>query len=329
MNLPGNVLMILLAAGAFSVTAAVAVAMGYPLFGPSLGRIAPARRARLLLWWCAAPPLAGLILTALCLAPSVGSLVGLGADHCLVHDDHHPHLCVVHVAVASLTPAGWGFVLALSFWWLGSAGPEILRVVGGSGHLRRLEDTAQHGSDGIRIVKSTAPVAFTGGIWGACVYVSSALVDHLSTTQLRVVTEHEWAHVHRRDGLRKFVASILCSMHFPGVRRQLLADLALACEQACDAEAAARVGDRIQVADAIVAVERLQAGPCPAPATTWSFVGSNVEARVEALLGEPAQAHSLAPVWGMALAAIGGLTLALVGDSLHHETEALVALLVR
>jgi len=321
--------MILLAAGAFSALGAIAVATVYPLLRPSFGKISAAQRAHLLLWWCAAPALTGLTLTAVCLAPSVGSLIGLGADHCLVHDDHHAHLCVLHVAVASLTPAGWGFVLALLLWWLGSAGPQILRVLGENVRLRRLEGAAQPGHGGIRVVNSAVPVALSAGIWAASVYISKALIDRLSTTQLRVVTEHEWAHVHRRDGLRKFMAILLCSMHFPGIRRQLMADLALACEQACDAEAAARVGDRIEVAEAILAVERLFAGRHPAPATTWSFVGGSVEPRVEALLGEPPTAHSLAPRWVMVLAAFGTLGLALVGDSLHHETEALVALLVR
>jgi hypothetical protein len=301
----------------------------YPLLGSSFGKFAPAQRAHLLLWCCAAPALIGMILTAVCLAPSVGSLVGLGADHCLEHDDHHAHLCVLHAAVGSLTPTGWGFVLALLLWWLGSAAPQILRMARESVCLRRLERATQHGLGGIRIVNSAVPVALSAGVWAPSVYISKALIDRLSPARLRVVTEHEWAHVHRRDGLRKFMASLLGSMHFPGVRRQLMADLALACEQACDAEAAARVGDRIEVAEAIVFVERLFAGGPPASATTWSFVGGNVEPRVEALLGEPPTAHSLAPRWVMVLAAFGTLGLALVGDSLHHETEALVALLVR
>lgn len=325
----GNALMIFLASGVFCVVGAGVVGSTYPLFGGMLRKVAPARRAHVLLGWCAAPAAFALVLTAVCLAPSVGSLVGLGTDHCLVHDDRHPHLCVLHVAGASLAPAGWGFVFVLSLWWIGTAGPAVLRVFAQTRRLRRLDGLLQQERGRIRIVNSAAPVAFAGGILAGCVYISSALIRRLSPSELRVVVEHEWAHVRRRDGLRKLVASLLCATQLPGVRRRLMADLALACEQACDVEAAARVGDRTEVAEAIVSVERLFVGSLQVPAPGWSFVGGNVPARVEALLHEPERYPSSDPGWVMVLATFGGLALALLEAPLHHETEALVGLLLR
>ena len=99
----------------------------------------------------------------------------------------------------------------------------------------------------------------------------------------------------------------------------------VAAEQACDEAAARRVGDRVLVADAILAVERETARmPLRMPGIlALSMSQLAIETRVEALLDEPRTAGRL----GLVLAALVGSLLVLWSgaDSLHHVVESLLS----
>jgi beta-lactamase regulating signal transducer with metallopeptidase domain len=111
------------------------------------------------------------------------------------------------------------------------------------------------------------------------------------------------------------------------VRRRLLRELAIASEQACDAEAGRRIGDRLRVAEAILAVERILAAAPPARAGLAGFEGTSVAQRVEALLAAEPPAPGRAR---FRIAAAGALALGLAfADPLHHATEHFLALVTR
>jgi len=125
----------------------------------------------------------------------------------------------------------------------------------------------------------------------------------------------------------RLAARVLSRLHLPALRRALLAELAVASEQACDAEAGHRVGDRLVVAEAILAVERLLAAAVPPPAGLASFDGNSVAGRVRALLAvelpaPPQRAYRVA-------AALACLFAVACVDPLHHLTEHLLALASR
>jgi beta-lactamase regulating signal transducer with metallopeptidase domain len=105
----------------------------------------------------------------------------------------------------------------------------------------------------------------------------------------------------------------------------LLADLELATEQACDEQAAARLGDRLLVARALLAVERLMTPAVVCPGV-HRFGAAQLSARVEALLAPRLPAASLrAEHGGMVLAVVISL---LLTDPLHHLAETIITLLV-
>ena len=126
--------------------------------------------------------------------------------------------------------------------------------------------------------------------------------------------------------LRTLVAHVLSWLHLPAVRRSILAELELATERACDEEAASRLGDRLVVAEAILAVERLLASTSARhPGPLLAFGGSSVPARVHGLLAEPVARRGRGGWW-----TAGGLLVAclLLADPLHHATEHLLGLLL-
>jgi hypothetical protein len=134
-----------------------------------------------------------------------------------------------------------------------------------------------------------------------------------------------------RRGSRRCAARLLSWPHLPALRRALLAELALFSEQACDAEAARRVGDRLLVAEAILAVERLLAARAPVEAAALpAFGGSPVAERVRELLAPERTPPPAASTRGLAaFGALGVLTALALADPLHHATEHLIGLLAR
>jgi beta-lactamase regulating signal transducer with metallopeptidase domain len=216
--------------------------------------------------------------------------------------------------------------LTVVFLWstVGLAG-QLATLWRGWRRTRGLLAVGREVRHGVTEIETEAPIAFAMGIMRPRIYVSSKLRRSLNADLLAAITVHEEAHVRRRDGLRKLVAAVLSLGHLPWIRRQLLADLALSCEQACDA-AAARFGDRLRVAEAILAVERMWvSGPREAPLAISAFGGANVAARVEALLAEPpAMRQTSGWWWGVALVT----AVVVVAAPLHHATETLLNLLL-
>jgi Zn-dependent protease with chaperone function len=98
-------------------------------------------------------------------------------------------------------------------------------------------------------IESHEQFAYCIGLLRPKVVLSRGLIDRLSQLQLEVVLRHEQAHAARRDNLRLWLAGLaLLPVPFP-LKQPLLADLALAAEQACD-RAAATVGGQTLVIDA-------------------------------------------------------------------------------
>jgi Zn-dependent protease with chaperone function len=167
------------------------------------------------------------------------------------------------------------------------------------------------------------------GLFRRRVIASRGLLAGLPADLLAAVVAHEEAHSVRRDGLRRALAGVLSVAHLPATRRAVLADLDLAIEQACDDEAGLRVGDRLTVARALLAVRRLgQTRPCPAALGALSIGGSSLDARVAALVEEPAAPSPRSwrrLTWALACL----LGAALAADTMHHLAESTLGLLTR
>lgn len=269
-----------------------------------------------LLWTGAA---LGSVLAPALLAPMWPSL-----DHCYAHDGH-PHLCVVHGAGAPAGILGTIVLLSVLAWLAPRANAELRRLM--IGHALVADLLANSRLDpqrGLWIVPTDEPVCVSVGLLRPRVVVSRGLLARTDATELAVMVAHEAAHVARRDTLWRLlvrVGSVGLGQHG---RAQLDAALELSAERACDEHAAATVGDRLRVAEALLAMERLLARPATAYAT--AFGDGCVPARVEAMLEAPAP-----PCRTPHLTIVGALGLAVLvatHDELHHLTESALAYLV-
>lgn len=305
------------------LVAALLAGAVHPWVAGRARRLPPAARARALFAWAAAPAGAVVALMGLTLWPSLGAALGLAVDHC---PDHlgHVHVCVHHLPTRGPTGAG---ALALGAVAAGAAALLLagLRAAAAARRIAALRsfDVAP----GVGAVESPHPLALTVGWLSPRVLLSTGLLDRLSPPQLDVVIAHERAHAGRRDALALTAARLLALAHLPPVRRRILADLALANEQACDEVAARACGDRVLVAETIVAAERAMASAPPAPPAALAFGGLGVAGRVESLLEDPREAPARRSRWWWLLLPAAGAAAAAVAPHVHHWTESLLHLL--
>ena len=282
----------------------------------------PELRARIVWLAAAAPSALPALLVALCFVPGLLAAAGLGTDHCARHPEHL-HLCLTH-ASAHLTRAGIALLALFGALLVAVVVPELRRLARTRRWLARLPRRMQRPAPDVEVFESAEPFAFAAGLRRPRVLLAASLVEGLPEQQLAAVVEHERAHARRRDPLARLAARVLSFAHLPGVRRALLQELAIASEQACDAEAGRRIGDRLAVAEAILAVERILSASAPARTGIAGFEGNSVAARVRALVAAEPPAPKRA-AYRIAAAVALGVGLA-VSDPLHHATEHFLAL---
>lgn len=302
----------------FGVIVAAAAALAQRAIATRARALPPELRARVLLAWAVAPIAIATALVAVALWPSLGAALGLAVDHCPAHAGH-VHLCMHH-----LPARGPGIVGAIGLgsfaFAAGAALVWALRLASLALGLSRARSFDL--PSGAGVIASSRPFALTIGWFRPRVLVSTALLDRLTPAQLEIVIAHERAHADRRDALATAAARVLSLAHLPSVRREVLADLALACEQACDEAAARACGDRVLVAETIVAAERAAAAAPPLASPGLAFGGGEVVHRVESLLAEPVQKEAPPQLRWILLAA--GAVLVAAAPHVHHWTETLL-----
>lgn len=316
----------LMALAFFLVLGAIISAVFYRPLINWLGKQQPGNRGSVLSAWIAMPLGLALVLTLATFSPSLFGLIGLVADHCETHSVSHPHLCLVHPPVPVDNILAWilkALVLSLGIAFL----TGICRMLVRSWQQTRtlLAHSQYDQSLHIYRLNTQLPLALCAGVWSPRVFISHGLLPLLSDDQLQVVLAHEQAHARRKDAMRLMIANAFSIFHLPSIRRRLLAELALACEQACDEEAALATGNRLGVAETILVVER-HSGMAVGPAL--AFVPHPTIARVEALLAPPRPDAAQIP-WLVATALTLLIIPLVLGQPLHHLTEILLGLLTR
>jgi Zn-dependent protease with chaperone function len=275
--------------------------------------------ARAGLW---APAVASAVVLAAVLLPH--DLFGL-PDHCLHHPDHHLHLCLVHgapmpplplsaLALVGVTLGGWRIGRVLALW------------VRSERSVRRLRRSGRVEGD-LVVLPGDEPLAFVAGIVRPRVFVSEGV--WAAAQRWEPVIAHERAHARRRDPLRRWLASLAATFHWPFASRPLREALHEAQELRADRAAARALGDPLRVAKAIVDWSRALRGRARAGAAalTMTFGAGPLRRRVVALT-TPASLRRPRPGPRIALlAAAGVLSAALLqAPELHHSAETLLSL---
>lgn len=279
----------------------------------AMRRYHPAARARL--WWIIA--CAPGVLAVSVVGGALWPREWLGEPgHCLAHA--HAHLCVLCGAPSPNAVASTALVVG-GAWLVWSIARATARALRG---LRRIRALPVRRQGRLRIVADERLLAFTVGLWRPVVYVSSAVVDERGRWE--AVIAHELAHAEQRDPLRRLTARLATGLHLPSVADIVLREMEEAQELAADEHAAAVVGERTAVAEALlrwVRAARVVASHGVA------FETSTLTRRVAALLEVPRYRSGRGLSSPAALVVIGLITFA-CASPLHHPLEHALALFV-
>lgn len=316
MHAPGLFMATALLTGGVVAAVGQGLRMAYPGLRRTLGRVAPEGRARLLSLLAGLPWFLAFGVLFLAFLPSFITIPGLIEDHCLPHD-HHPHLCLRH-GLWILSAQAWMVLAALgiaggAFWFR-----FLRRLLDAQRQIRTLLRLAEE-AGGFHLLPSGQALAFSAGLLHPRTLLSSRVMGALDGDDLKVLLAHETAHARRRDALRMVVAEAMLMAVPRRIRRVLLDDLSLACEEACDRAALPQAGGPERVVEVLLRVQRLG---MTAPAGQPGAAGSQLPLRIRALLGSP---YPAAPAWGRLLW-VSPLLL-LLADPVHHAAETLLGLL--
>lgn len=304
----------------FAGLAALVSAALYSRFRNSLTRIPCQIRSAILTVWLLSPAFMGLLLAFFGLLPSWTDSHEIATEHCSSHTNGIAHLCwfdpIVHfssaiwvagislLAAAVLFNVYKGIQLLVKHWRF----QTTLRLVG---------QPAPH--SGVFRIASEHFFVFSCGLFTPYAFMSSRLMEQLSAKQLDVVLAHEQAHCRRRDVLRRLLLSLAALFHFPVMRRHLLADLALAQEQICDAAAVQKVGDRLFVAETIVNLARKLNMQIPEQDIgVIAFNGSHIDIRIQQLLEPPRPVKRCMVFFAALLFAVSLSGMLALAMPLHH-----------
>ncbi len=290
----------------------------YPLIRNQIFRPHPRAGSLLLLSYWSAPALLSLISSVMLFMPGLDSL--LVNAHC--HAD-----CAIHVPILGSTlPAIIGLSLAALVTVLLTSRLLLNLVV--ANRLQAQCKVMAQADKGYLVIEAVEPIVFTLGWWHPEIYASTGLINQTSQSDMEIMLCHESEHRRRRDNLRLLLARIF-GVLLPAVfNRQLLDDVRLLTEQACDFKAADQFGE-VEVAETLLRMQRvLQGSALILPANAAAFLANEVEARIAAVLNASArQAFSREQLAGFGT--VLAIFLLLTVEPLHHVAEWLITQLGR
>jgi hypothetical protein len=287
-------------------------------------RWAPESRHRAMALLAVAPWVlmaAGLVSVSL---PSIVGLIWPAIDHCLAHGGHS-HLCFVHGSHRSNEWLPWSALSIIAAWLMYRLSRGVRDLLCASRTVRELVRSARYDAKHkLWVVQSQLPLCISAGLIRPRLIISGGLLEQLSVAELEVIAAHEEAHARRLDSFVRLLVRAATVLFVPRARERLLATLEAAAEQACDEQAAAHTGDRLSVAEVILAMERKLCGSSLLAdnVLAMGFGSSSLADRVQGML-EPAREPGYFKLLAIALAVA---VVALLGsfEQLHHITESLL-----
>lgn len=173
------------------------------------------------------------------------------------------------------------------------------------------------------VVESSEASAFVAGLINPKCYVTTGLIEQVSSKELAIIIEHERAHIRHKDTQQKILFALFSSLFPKRVSQQLNQRFSVVTEHIADSRAGQKYC-AFDVAQTLVKACRIQ--HCSPNLECHSvinhFVESDVEQRVQALIF-PQQSRSF-PWFYSVVAIVTIAALSFYGvDHLHHLVEAL------
>jgi len=272
----------------FASLTAVFSTLLYQVVGHKLTLIPCQIRSKILTIWLLSPIFIAIVLSLSGVLFSWMESHEMATEHCISHNNSMAHLCwfdpVVHISDYLWTGGISLMVLVIVF----NAYKGIKLMLKHRHFQTTLHAVSEQQENNVFRIASEHFFVFSSGLFLPQAFISSQLLEQLSTKELEVVLAHEQAHCQRRDVLRRLLLGFAGLFHLPAIRQHLLNDLELAHEQICDNAAVQKVANRVLVAETIIKVARqLQILTPKSKIGIASFDGSHIDIRIQQLLEQP------------------------------------------
>jgi len=178
----------------------------------------------------------------------------------------------------------------------------------------------------VYLIESIIPTAFTGGLINPSCFISTGLIEQTSADELEIIIQHELAHVHFSDPLKKWLFSLFSAYFASNVKHLLQSMMSLSMEQDADSFFVKNQHQSHNVASTLIKFTKLAANYSIHPHYDSElfvhFCRHSIEQRVLHLLND--KQFKTFPKGGVLIVI---LLLVLISttsvDSLHHVIETL------
>ncbi|MCE2029680.1 M56 family metallopeptidase [Sessilibacter corallicola] len=172
------------------------------------------------------------------------------------------------------------------------------------------------------LIDSRLPSAFSAGFFQAKCYLTTGLVDQVTTPELDIIIDHERSHNQNKDSLQKWIFRIFASLFPNNLAKQLNKNFSTSCELLADAEVAKSYCS-FDIAQTLVNAARIQRVYFKTSNSLVShFIDNDIDIRVRALVAP--QVYRLYPLafYGLAFVTVSVISFSVV-DTLHHVVDTL------
>ncbi len=176
----------------------------------------------------------------------------------------------------------------------------------------------------VYVIESSIPTAFTGGVFKPSCFISTGLIEQTSADDLEIIIQHELAHVHYLDPLKKWFFLFFSAYFASNVKKRLISMMSLSMELAADSFNINNQQRSHNVASTLVKFSKLAVNNATQPQYKHElfvhFCPHSIEQRVLHLLND--KQFKPFPLGSVVIAT---LLLALISttsvDNLHHVIE--------
>ncbi|TMM42422.1 M56 family metallopeptidase [Colwellia ponticola] len=189
-----------------------------------------------------------------------------------------------------------------------------------------LRTLATKKSENVLVIDSSIPTAFTGGLIKPSCFVSTGLIEQLNSDDVEIIIQHELAHLHYADPLKKWLFSFFSAYFTPNINKMLKSLMAISMEQAADSFFVKNQQQAQNVASTLVRFTKLAAKYSVHKQykneLLVHFCRQSIEQRVLQLLS-----NTQFKPFPMKVILLGIILLSVISttsvDSLHHAIETL------
>jgi Zn-dependent protease with chaperone function len=217
-------------------------------------------------------------------------------------------------------PARWGIAAAAAvIVLLAGACAYLVRVSRELVQARRACRRLAIGDDKLVITRDEHPTAYTVPTPMGAIVVSTGMLRLLSAGERRALLAHEASHLRHHHAGYVLLAQLAAAAN--PLLRPLARSVRLSVELWADQDAAAEVGDRRIVAQALARASLAASRRGRRPAVALAIAETDVSVRVRALTNRPPRLYPWAAAVALALALACGTTAVTLTWAMHQRIE--------